>query len=218
MGTCAKCGVRKYDITTYCGDCYRQENKTYWKEKRRATKVKNKQPKKHVFDDVTKRAALVLQANGVQVFSPSPKKLVKAICDFKSVPYVGVTKGQARIVLQKFANTGELELPNAPPIAKKKYQKKFKKNGDFFMSPEWRTLRYMALNKYGKQCMCCGAKAGNGIVLHVDHIKPRSKFPNLALDITNLQILCEDCNLGKGAWDQTDHRPQLKVIEGGKVA
>ncbi len=45
-----------------------------------------------------------------------------------------------------------------------------------------------------------------GIPLHVDHIKPRSKYPDLALDINNLQILCESCNLGKGAWDETDFR------------
>ncbi|MFC6439812.1 HNH endonuclease [Bowmanella sp. JS7-9] len=34
-------------------------------------------------------------------------------------------------------------------------------------------------------------------MLHVDHVKPRAKFPELALDINNLQILCETCNLGK---------------------
>src|SRR5262249_39926358 len=40
-----------------------------------------------------------------------------------------------------------------------------------------------------------------------DHIKPRSKFPELELELGNLQVLCADCNLGKRAWDQTDWRP-----------
>ena len=35
-------------------------------------------------------------------------------------------------------------------------------------------------------------------MIHVDHIKPRSKYPKLALDQSNLQPLCETCNLKKG--------------------
>ena len=76
----------------------------------------------------------------------------------------------------------------------------------FFMSDAWRTLRYEAFKRYGRQCLVCGRGRSHGVVLHVDHIKPRSKFPELALEITNLQILCEDCNLGKSNTDQTDWR------------
>ncbi|MFK8185415.1 MAG: HNH endonuclease [Phormidesmis sp.] len=36
---------------------------------------------------------------------------------------------------------------------------------------------------------------------HIDHIKPISRYPNLALDPDNLQILCADCNLTKGCKD-----------------
>lgn len=57
--------------------------------------------------------------------------------------------------------------------------------------------------------MACGQKKG---FIHVDHIKPRSIFPSLELDISNLQILCEACNLGKGAWDQTDWRPKEQAL------
>jgi hypothetical protein len=42
--------------------------------------------------------------------------------------------------------------------------------------------------------------------LHVDHIKSRSKHPDLALEITNLQVLCADCNIGKSNTDETDWR------------
>jgi hypothetical protein len=80
------------------------------------------------------------------------------------------------------------------------------KGGGFYASDEWRAVRYKALLRDGGACKCCGAKATRGKPLHVDHIKPRSKFPELALDLDNLQVLCVDCNLGKGAWDQTDWR------------
>lgn len=68
---------------------------------------------------------------------------------------------------------------------------------EFYRTRPWRELRYKALVRCGRRCMCCGAKPTDGIILHVDHVKPRSKFPDLELDINNLQILCEDCNLGK---------------------
>jgi 5-methylcytosine-specific restriction endonuclease McrA len=80
------------------------------------------------------------------------------------------------------------------------------KPAGFYQSDEWRDVRYRALVKHGGACQCCGARPTRGHPLHVDHIKPRSKFPHLALDVENLQVLCEDCNLGKRAWDQTDWR------------
>lgn len=82
-----------------------------------------------------------------------------------------------------------------------------KQHGDgFYLSPEWRALRYLALKNCGAVCQCCGARASDGVQLHVDHVLPRSRFPKLALSLENLQVLCVDCNIGKGAWDCTDWR------------
>lgn len=67
----------------------------------------------------------------------------------------------------------------------------------FLNSFEWRQLRFEALRIYGRQCQCCGASPATGAVMHVDHVKPRRKFPELALDINNLQVLCAECNHGK---------------------
>lgn len=73
----------------------------------------------------------------------------------------------------------------------------------FYRSRAWRQLRLKAFARYGRKCACCGAR---NTELHVDHIKPRSKFPKLALDIRNLQILCRDCNLGKSNVLEADFR------------
>jgi len=70
-------------------------------------------------------------------------------------------------------------------------------SADFLKSFEWRQLRLQAFKKYGRVCLCCGATPGNGVVLNVDHVKSRRRFPHLALDIENLQVLCGDCNHGK---------------------
>ena len=88
---------------------------------------------------------------------------------------------------------------------KKQSVKPVKKDG-FYESREWRELRYKALVINGASCQCCGATRADGVRLHVDHIKPRSKFPKLQLELSNLQVLCEDCNLGKSNKDITDWR------------
>jgi len=76
----------------------------------------------------------------------------------------------------------------------------------FLSTYEWRRVRMEALKKYGARCQCCGASPETGAVMNVDHIKPRKLFPQLALDVNNLQILCDVCNHGKGNWDMTDWR------------
>jgi hypothetical protein len=75
----------------------------------------------------------------------------------------------------------------------------------FYKSRRWRTVRYKFLKTAEKKCVLCGTTRGP---FHVDHIKPRSKYPALALKIDNLQVLCEPCNIGKGVDDTgiTDFR------------
>jgi 5-methylcytosine-specific restriction endonuclease McrA len=77
---------------------------------------------------------------------------------------------------------------------------------EFLRSFEWRTLRYEVIRAYGAQCMACGKTPRDGAMICVDHIKPRRKYPELALAFNNLQVLCEECNHGKGNWDETDWR------------
>lgn len=71
------------------------------------------------------------------------------------------------------------------------------KTVDFYKSSAWLKLRAKALHLYGNICQCCGKSPKDGICIHVDHIKPRSEYPELELDISNLQILCNECNMGK---------------------
>ena len=85
-------------------------------------------------------------------------------------------------------------------------RKKRKENNAFYESREWMALRYLVLKQYGRRCMVCGA-SGARTSIHVDHIKPRSKYPELELDRSNLQVLCRACNIGKSNIDETDWRP-----------
>lgn len=75
----------------------------------------------------------------------------------------------------------------------------------FYKTRVWREARYKVIKKYGKKCMACGAEDP---MAQVDHIISRVKRPDLALDESNLQVLCKDCNIGKGYEDETDWRPK----------
>jgi hypothetical protein len=76
----------------------------------------------------------------------------------------------------------------------------------FYRTREWAQARHNTLAKYGAICQCCGTSRASGAVMHVDHIKPRSKYPHLELDESNLQVLCELCNIGKSNTLETDWR------------
>lgn len=110
-----------------------------------------------------------------------------------------VTKGTVIKRLSEYIDTGTTVSLKAVPL------KSFTGN-NFYISREWRKVRIDALIKNGRSCCVCGRSAKDGIVLHVDHIKPRSKFPELELELSNLQILCEDCNLGKSNRYEDDWR------------
>ena len=87
--------------------------------------------------------------------------------------------------------------------------------GDFYKSDSWRILRYEALRLHGGKCQLCGATRADGVRIHVDHIKPRSKYPELALQLSNLQLLCEPCNMGKSNYDDTDWRNVVPLRKAG---
>ncbi len=100
------------------------------------------------------------------------------------------------------------ELPTSRPQTKQ----------GFYWTDEWRAIRYLALKRSQACCDCCGAHPCPGKPLHVDHIKPRSKFPELELELSNLQVLCMDCNLGKSAKDDTDWRGNVIPFPGSSAA
>lgn len=98
---------------------------------------------------------------------------------------------------------------------KKKRKDLYKKDDNwFYNSRTWRELRVRVMERYDCKCMMCGRNPKtHGIVIHVDHIKPRSKHPQLSLEFSNLQLLCEDCNMGKGNKHETDWRPYSKEAD-----
>lgn len=109
-------------------------------------------------------------------------------------------------VIKKLSKSQQRKLNKKKRKGSKK--KNTTPNKSFYKSEQWYQLRYQVLRKYDAKCMCCGrSPKEHGIVIHVDHIKPRSKYPKLELVFDNMQLLCAACNYGKSNIDNTDWRP-----------
>ena len=76
------------------------------------------------------------------------------------------------------------------------------KDRKFYSSKEWRELRRKALDIWGASCMSCDSEGS----ITVDHVYPRSLYPDLELVLSNLQILCASCNSKKSNKHTTDYR------------
>lgn len=89
-------------------------------------------------------------------------------------------------------------VPWPPPKGWKAKLISGKDQTDFTQSKEWLELRYAVMKRDGFQCVVCGRDPSDGVKLQVDHIKPRSLYPELALDPANCRTACGECNIGKG--------------------
>ena len=80
----------------------------------------------------------------------------------------------------------------------------------FYDSWSWKMCSYRFRQIWREKCkpicMCCGVDQ-HSRRLDVDHIRPLRHNWSKRSDWNNLQMLCTDCNRGKGSWDATDYRP-----------
>lgn len=130
---------------------------------------------------------------------PSEIKTVRGMVSFLAGRQIGQTDAWLWLLEHKRDGISSPVHPTPKPARKPDAQ--------FYKTDAWRALRFEALKASNGCCALCGrSQRLHGVVLHVDHIKPRSRFPDLSLDPQNLQILCEDCNLGKSNRDDTDWR------------
>jgi 5-methylcytosine-specific restriction endonuclease McrA len=141
-------------------------------------------------------------------------EFLRARCEFDTAKYDSIIQqARRRIATVRGSEQKNVQLERVRREAKavrKQHEEERRANGreaSFFDSNKWQRLRYDVLVASNGQCTLCGRSTReHGVILHVDHIKPRSRFPNLALVRSNLQVLCEDCNLGKSNRDTIDWR------------
>ena len=153
---------------------------------------------------------------------PSMRRIAKGICAMKGIKPPYSDRNGMRLFIMNFAATigQSIPQPKRPVVVVTVVDQPKPAPIDFYATEEWRALRYDALKAANGACQLCGSGPHPGKPLHVDHIKPKSRYPELALNPSNLQVLCADCNLGKSNRDTTDWRtPRVSVkIEATSVA
>ena len=79
----------------------------------------------------------------------------------------------------------------------------------FYQSQPWRKLRSQVRAQWkaaNRPCAFCNGRLdftvrrGQRAQAVVDHIEPRVKRPDLALTLSNLQMVCHSCNSKKASW------------------
>ena len=65
-------------------------------------------------------------------------------------------------------------------------------------------IRWQVFERDDFKCVACGKSAHDGAILHIDHIKPKSKGGSNNID--NYQTLCHLCNIGKSNKSEKDLR------------
>jgi uncharacterized protein (TIGR02646 family) len=111
-----------------------------------------------------------------------------------------VTRGPEPETLARNAREWRRKLKEArnrnklpPPSLMKKYRQ----------SDVLESLKSMYSDNRGK-CYCCYCESPIGIVdyPHIEHRKPKNKFPERAFDWGNLHLACQQCNMAKNnKWD-----------------
>lgn len=134
----------------------------------------------------------------------SQKRYVKVIS--REFGFTGVPKSIFRSLILKYEiENPDKKLRTLKAVKDKKPTYRHEAQ-DFYKSTAWRSLRYDVLKEQGAKCQLCGRGRKHDIVLHCDHIMPLSKDWSKRLDKDNIQVLCDDCNLGKSNKDSIDWR------------
>jgi 5-methylcytosine-specific restriction endonuclease McrA len=131
--------------------------------------------------------------------------------EYNRVLPLSITREQAIAKLDKL-KTVNLNYVSAYQVNKQKAQqnanditrKQKIKMGNiiiFMKSQEWQNLRQKVFARDGYKCAnkyCQFDAKIEGLVYHVDHIEPKSERSELMKEMSNLQVLCEHCNVAKG--------------------
>ena len=107
---------------------------------------------------------------------PKFRAIARILAAHKLIPQDGAGSKTSKQSVERFWKDrllGHSPAPRAKPIHPDSL-------ATFLKSRAWAELRYDALLRYGRICACCGATPYAGARLHVDHIKPRSRYPELA--------------------------------------
>ncbi len=129
---------------------------------------------------------------GIILADESPLFFVLGLIIFGVVGWAGATLCRPRdATVSSLANTLLRNSVRRVDRDQQEYER-------FYLTADWRYVRKQVIERDGHVCGCCKLQIQDFNELTVDHIRPRSKYPELALVLSNLQVLCRRCNSSKG--------------------
>nr|WP_259544984.1 HNH endonuclease signature motif containing protein [Heyndrickxia oleronia] len=81
----------------------------------------------------------------------------------------------------------------------------------FYQSREWRELRLVALERDNYECQSCKRRGKYSKAQNVHHIKEVKEYPELALELDNLESICIRCH-------NLEHKRLEKYVKKNKWA
>jgi uncharacterized phage-like protein YoqJ len=166
---------------------------------------------------MSKRSKSIIKSQRLNYFRNAMRR-VKIFLKAREIRVVGQGIKQ-RPLIRQFADIQGLEIPNNIKVKNwlidlylsgscKDCCQTDPNDVSFYTTKAWKDLRLKVLKSYPKWCMKCGSTEH----LHIDHIKPRSLYPELELSFDNLQILCRTCNCSKNNRNSKDYRNPNEMI------
>lgn len=126
--------------------------------------------------------------------NPSPRRgglIIEFDCEHcTSRPQLGVFQHKGITLIEWF----DLGLPEEEIDCEPDFDFGFKADTPK-RQPIKPSVRFQILKRNDYRCQLCGTTANDGTKLEIDHIVPVAKGGTN--DLSNLQVLCRDCNSGK---------------------
>lgn len=69
-----------------------------------------------------------------------------------------------------------------------------------YHTQEYSKWRNLVLERDGRVCVRCGSSGSRYNPLQADHILPKSRYPHLALVVSNGRTLCKKCHKKTKTW------------------
>ena len=104
-------------------------------------------------------------------------------------------KGKNQKITESHKKSGHKPPSRAGTKWSEEQREKFMLSVGLNQGKGWVSLRKQVLKRDKNTCNQCGLIDEE--IMVVDHIKPKSIYPELKLEITNLQTLCPNCHARK---------------------
>lgn len=149
-----------------------------------------------------------LKKLGVPYINMNIQQAMEIVADRHGINLGGLSRIEfaAAIAERRSRRKPEREPYISPPIVTKRKSDRERQIAGFYTCIPWKQLAYDTKVKRGRRCECCGATPADGVRIVTDHIKPLRTHWDLRLDPGNVQVLCDDCNRGKGSRSADDFR------------